>query len=127
MKESKLYWFHFSQNNSGGSFVVDDKLASRLFVQEENADRAVSFAENLGVYFDGVNQGRDCPCCGDRWYYPHIINFPLRYSEMNIFETVEEYAQFMANEYGWTTPDAYIYYKNGQITKINKQNKKQTC
>ena len=25
-------------------------------------------AEDIGLYFDGVEQGMDCSCCGDRWY-----------------------------------------------------------
>ena len=29
-----------------------------------NAD---SRAENIGIYFDGVDRNMDCACCGDRW------------------------------------------------------------
>lgn len=34
------------------------------------------------------------------------------------FRNVEEYAQYLANEYGWTSPDARIFYKNGTVTEI---------
>lgn len=32
--------------------------------------------------------------------------------------SIEEYAQYMANTYGWTTPDARIFYKDGHIKEI---------
>jgi hypothetical protein len=35
-----------------------------------------------------------------------------------IFETIESYAQYMADEYGWTTPDVRIFYKNGEVKEI---------
>ena len=38
------------------------------------------------------------------------------------FRNVEEYAQFLANEYGWTTPDARIYYKDGTVKEIYSAN-----
>ena len=34
------------------------------------------------------------------------------------FRNVEEYVQFLANEYGWTSPDARIYYKDGTVKEI---------
>lgn len=34
------------------------------------------------------------------------------------FNSVEEYAQYLANEYGWTAPDARIYYKDGTVKEI---------
>jgi hypothetical protein len=30
-------------------------------------------------------------------------------------DNIEQYAQIVANLYGWTTPDARIFYKNGVI------------
>jgi hypothetical protein len=45
-----------------------------------------------------------------------------------ILETVEQYAQFMADKYGWTEPDTRIFYANGKVKdfhtrplKIGKQ------
>ena len=36
------------------------------------------------------------------------------------FNNIEEYAQYLADNYGWTTPDARIYYKNGEVKEIFK-------
>ena len=61
-------WFEFRQNNSGGSFVYDENVGKSVFVQARNAREANDIAERAGVYFDGVDAGWDCSCCGDRWY-----------------------------------------------------------
>ena len=112
-------FFEFTQNNSGGSFDVDDKVCHRLFIEAVDEKQAISIAESLGVYFDGCEKGMDCECCGDRWSsYTEEITFPY---EMGIkFTTVEEYAQFLADKYGWTTPDARIFYLNGVVKEIYK-------
>lgn len=34
------------------------------------------------------------------------------------FNNIEQYAQFLADEYGWTVPDARIYYHDGNIKEI---------
>ncbi len=142
------------------------ELARRQIKSESEAD---SIAEDLGCYWDGVNEGSDCPCCGDRWYGGHEVelmamstekdgSYPVeewvdrkkstpeealetlrsRYSEFEwikepslgdkygspIIEgvvklnTIEDYAQVMADQYGWTYPDARIFYRDGTIKEI---------
>lgn len=59
-----LQWYNFRQNNSGGSF---DSPAINVLVQAPSGGLANALAETVGVYFDGCESGRDCPCCGDRW------------------------------------------------------------
>lgn len=71
--ETKFY--EFSQNNTGGSFVTDSKLCHRLIIEASSASEASDIAEDLGCYWDGVEDGSDCPCCGDRWHnYPDAID-----------------------------------------------------
>lgn len=114
-------WFEFDQNNSGGGFDVDDKLCHRLFIEANGQNEANGIAQDLGVYFDGCDKGLDCDCCGDRWYEGDEKKFPMEWTKSKAFNTVEEYAQHLANEYGWTTPDARIFYKDGRIVEINKE------
>jgi len=146
--EKKIKIYEFNQNNSGGSFVVDDKLCHRLLIEAESVDEASDIAENLGVYYNGCESGMDCECCGDRWYRPWNSNtFPYSYGtftsdEANkiaekynckvekseksrsnkdtnvIFETPEVYAQYIADDYGWTSPDVRVFYKNGEVKEI---------
>jgi hypothetical protein len=59
-----MSYFKFRQNNSFGHFVG----TPLVFVQADNAADANSIAQDHGVYFNGVADGIDCDCCGDRWY-----------------------------------------------------------
>lgn len=60
-------FFMFDQNNSGGHFVVDKNLCHRIVFECESENEAIFLAENKGCYWNGVDDGVDCPCCGDRW------------------------------------------------------------
>jgi hypothetical protein len=155
-KQKKFY--EFAQNNSGGNFIVDENLCQRIIIEAEYEESAIEKAEDLGCYWNGVEDGRDCSCCGDRWYrsadevdlakikgnngynigiYSHYKNpeerwlnlygkFP-RFTEpiwkeicgteifqaRIYFDTIEQYAQFMANEYAMTNPDVRIFFADG--------------
>jgi len=58
-----LTWFTFHQNNSGGFYDGPRALIVQA-VDHADADR---IAQHHGVYFNGVDAGIDCECCGDRW------------------------------------------------------------
>lgn len=172
MKDQELKFYEFSQNNSGGSFDVDDKVCHRLFIEASSAREAQEIAEELGCYWDGVDSGSDCPCCGDRWYpsdnevdlekmntkwkgvevYEYleakkkgevsksavISNFKSKfpgafwtkepslddkYGSVKVsgrirMDSIDQYAQIMADQYGWTSPDCRIFYKNGEVKEI---------
>lgn len=62
-----MNWYCFYQNNSGGYFYVDDKVCYRLYIESDTLDNAITKAEELGCYWNGVSRGIDCSCCGDRW------------------------------------------------------------
>jgi hypothetical protein len=62
-----LRFFTYNQNNSGGSFVVNDRVAHYVIIEAVDADAADRKAEEIGIYFYGVENDMDCPCCGDRW------------------------------------------------------------
>lgn len=157
-------FYNFDQNNSYGYFVVDEKVCHRLLIEADNEEEAVSKAEELGCYWNGVDNGVDCPCCGDRWsryflepidiekytekgypvsvydniYRDTVAEWNRKYGKYECvvapqfettfssrayvgrirFKDVEEYAQFLADEYGWTVPDARVYYKNGVVKEI---------
>lgn len=62
-----LKWYHFDQNNSGGSFDIDACVDKSVYIQAYDAESANNIAESVGIYFDGCDAGLDCECCGDRW------------------------------------------------------------
>lgn len=163
-------FYLYSQNNSGGSFITNENVAHRVFIEAKSGFDANEKAEFIGIYFDGVSDGIDCECCGDRWYehdelsfpkehslslsayqnesesvlkaefmykYAHLNPVDVKYSEKTygsneykslsktvtgkiIFKTVTEYAQYMTDEYGCTSPDVIIHYINGSKQEINK-------
>lgn len=114
----ELGWYEFDQNNSGGSFDVDDDVTHRIYIQAFSYKEAEDKALDLGVYFNGVQSGRDCDCCGDRWHGGDKLNFPIDWGKYKKFTTIEEYVQYMVDEYPWCSPDAYIYYANGSKAAV---------
>jgi hypothetical protein len=66
-------FYTYSQNNSGGSFDIDLELGIMKYViiEANSADEANDRAEDIGLYFNGCDAGRDCECCGDRWWTTH--------------------------------------------------------
>ncbi len=168
-REMKTKFYEFSQNNSGGGFDTDDKLCHRLFIEADSNKEAISKAENLGCYWNGVDEGMDCECCGDRWYpSDHEVNLEemnkrwkgyevsewlsgkkdsnvsaiedlkslysgsewiiepnvvTKYGSLMVtgrikLDSIEQYAQILANLYGWTKPDCRIFYKDGSVKEI---------
>lgn len=64
----KTKFYTFQQNNSGGSHHIDSDVDSTVIIEAINATEANRKAQDIGIYFDGCYNGRDCSCCGDRWY-----------------------------------------------------------
>lgn len=99
-------FYSYHQNNSGGSFQIDDKVTTYVIIEADTANEANEVAEGVGLYFDGYG---DCECCGSRWSSawsgdgtaePEIYGAP-------------------ANEYKSTwveegEPSVYVYYKDGR-------------
>ncbi len=114
----KASFYEFTQNNSGGSFDVDDKLCHRLFIEELSEGAAIAKAKDMGVYFDGCDSGIDCDCCGDRWYEPSQVVFPKKWSSKISFASIGEYAQHLADNYGWTSPDVRVFCLDGTVDEF---------
>ena len=86
-KLKQLHWYEFTQNNSGGSFDVSDTTCHRMFIEAYNSDQATSKAEDLGCYWNGVEEGNDCECCGDRWSPAgDALIFPYNYGSFTDIE-----------------------------------------
>lgn len=61
---NQLKWYVYRQNNPGGKFRAP---ALNVYVQAMSSAVADAMAQEVGLYFDGVDDGEDCSCCGDRW------------------------------------------------------------
>jgi hypothetical protein len=63
-----MMFYTYRQNNSGGSFIINDNVDQWVIIEAPTGDQADLIADDIGIYFGGVGSGRDCDCCGDRWY-----------------------------------------------------------
>ncbi|RMH10629.1 MAG: hypothetical protein D6698_17455 [Gammaproteobacteria bacterium] len=59
-----MAWYLYDQNMSGGYYF---EPAFAVLVEADNPEEANRRAETVGIYFNGVEEGEDCECCGDRW------------------------------------------------------------
>lgn len=92
----KTRFFSFDQNNSGGSFDIrpEDGIGEYVIVEALDVNHANQRAEQIGIYFDGCDNGMDCNCCGDRWSRawddegdpePMIYGTPVDKAERSMF------------------------------------------
>lgn len=65
-------FYSYRQNNSGGYFEFNDEegITIEVIVEANSVQQANALANSIGLYFDGVDSGIDCSCCGDRWSEP---------------------------------------------------------
>ena len=82
---TKLY--SFRQNNTFGSW--DEGVGHNVLVEASTSGEANERALTAGVYFNGCTAGRDCGCCGDRWYPAY--EDPLPFERPLGIGTLEEY------------------------------------
>lgn len=58
-------FYEYEQSCSGGWF---ESPAIKVFIEARDNLIADELAyDEYGIYFDGVDAGMDCACCGDRW------------------------------------------------------------
>ena len=112
-------FFEFTQNNSGGSFDHDEKrgIGYAVIIEAENRDLANHFAEEIGLYFDGVRSGQDCGCCGDRWseaWDDEGDSVPSLYGQ-----PIEDAAKIDPERPwdGWWNLPVYVHYRDGTVKK----------
>lgn len=105
------YMYVYDQLNSGGyfkeirksykddMFILPVKRNSPVYNDYSNiavADKEIIPSE---VYFDGVEEGIDCPCCGDRW---------SRLNEWDLKEKIYIYEN--EDEFRKSKPERFEYY-----------------
>lgn len=112
-------WYEFRQNNSGGGFDIDEDVSVYVLIQATSYVEANNKAEDIGIYFDGCDTGRDCDCCGDRWdgageALDKFTTYTWKAggSSKN-HKTVRDYAQALANNDCWAEdgePSVIVYF-----------------
>lgn len=101
-------FYTFTQNNSGG---VMKRPAVIVIVEADNMTEANDIAADNGIYFDGVRAGRDCSCCGDRWYAvweEDSSDIPTVYGQ-----PVDTYAKNIKRRRKHSVPEIRAIFKDG--------------
>lgn len=115
-KEKTLSFFTYMQNNPGGSFIQDHRSAAYVIIEADSLEEANLIAvKKAGIYFDGVSDGKDCDCCGDRWSFPYSDEGdanPSIYGE-SISQYISEKKQYVDKGINFVI----IYRKNG-VTEV---------
>lgn len=104
-------FFPYDQNNSGGSYIVNEDrgISARMVIEADSADEANQRAEEIGMHFNGVANGYDCPCCGDRWY---------EVDDSDKCYTVDEAIKNTCGiSWDKDTSIVFIHYKDGNIQR----------
>ena len=104
-------FYTYRQNNSGGSFIVNEDVDVYVIVEADSPEQADVIAESKGIYFNGCDLGWDCDCCGDRWYRAYgwdAAEQPEIYGEI-----VED----QAFQSGLGKAGVIIYYKSGEVKR----------
>jgi hypothetical protein len=110
-------FYHYSQNNTGGSFDIDSEkgISANVIIEARSAAEADRIAEGLGLYFDGEG---DCSCCGTRWTAQEDAWTDNGTLEPSLYGVnVDAYYD---NPDGWGFTyyyqhDAYVHYLDGRV------------
>lgn len=109
--QKQSLFYHYSQKNSSGTFdrYPDKGIGTDVIIEAYSAQDANKRAKKIGLYFDGVEKGIDCPCCGDRWY-------DVNEDDRTINPTINGKAltDIESSDY---RKEAYIHYLDGRIER----------
>ena len=114
-------FYTYRQNNSYGVFDVDDNVKHYVIIEADSASGADEKAESIGLYFDGVEKGRDCPCCGDRWHKAYSLGYGIEGTkEPEIWgQSASKYLK--EKERSLWKEEAIIYYKDGKVVVLSEK------
>ena len=111
VKQKQSFFYHYSQNNSFGVFdrYLEKGIGPDVIIEAYSAKDANKRAQKIGIYFNGVEKGIDCSCCGDRWYKCHDDEGAINPAVNN--KALDEI------ESGYYRKEAYIHYLDGRIER----------
>lgn len=88
--------------------MIDDPagIGVVVWVEALTFEAANERARGIGIYFNGIDSGQDCPCCGDRW------SEPWDGDEMKAVPEIDEKYDF-----GWHDT-VYVHHADARIERI---------
>jgi hypothetical protein len=112
-----MKFYLYDQNNAGGGFDVNDKVTTQVLIEAPSEKRADAIAESIGIYFDGFENDRDCPCCGDRWRRASDYD---AVEQDKVEEADDNYAMRWVKE---GEPWRHIYFADGSKKSLIREKK----
>jgi hypothetical protein len=112
-------FYEYNQNNSGGGFDFDGGagISHYVLIEANSPKQANALAEAIGLYFNGCEDGRDCDCCGDRWYpqssYAEGKDKPSIYGHEVGADKPYKNTLWMKDQ-----PEAFIHYLDGRVVPV---------
>ena len=114
-------FYTYIQNNSGGSFKITKKIKHYVIIEADSAKEADEKAKSIGLYFDGVKNGRDCPCCGDRWSRADEHDCGIEGTKEPEIWGQGSLKYLKEKEWSLWKEEAIVYYKNGKIEVFSEK------
>jgi hypothetical protein len=113
MNKTDTKFFHYRQNNSGGLFIKNNEVDVLVVIEAADYLHANAIAEDKGLYFYGCSSGRDCSCCGDRWYeqYDNSDGLEKEFGDM----TLKQKETDMRNGNDQYTNHFVLHYLDGRV------------
>lgn len=113
-RPTNMYFYIYAQNNAGGNFITDCErgISQAIFIEESTPEKANKKAMSIGLYFDGVENGIDCGCCGDRWYRAWNASYPAGCFSISRFKSVSLNKAIKRDLY-------FVHRANGEIERID--------
>lgn len=102
-------FFQYYQNNSGGKYILNEDVAINVIIEAADYKSANNYAKEIGIYFNGVSDGIDCECCGDRW--DELNSYDDSHDNLDFYEFENIYLTDNFNEN--LKPEYIIYFLNG--------------
>ena len=111
MENSKTKFWHYSQNNSGGYFVVDEKngVCEEVIIEAKNTTEAWKRLKKIGSKTEGFFSF--CDCCGKRWY-----NFDNEFAGTS--EPMIYGVPINQVKKGAYRKNCFIHYSDGKIKEV---------
>ena len=106
MPKAKTKFYKYRQNNSGGHFHIEDEdgIGPRVWIEAVDASHADDLARSIGIYFNGVRDGMDCGCCGNRW--------SETWGDGSVSPEINEEYDFLWHD------TVYVHHLSGKIKRI---------
>ena len=114
-------FYTYIQNNSGGSFKITKKIKHYVIIEADSAKEADEKAESIGLYFDGVKKGIDCPCCGDRWHEAYSLGVGIEGTKEPEIWGQSALKYLKEKEWSLWKEEAIVYYKNGKVEVFSEK------